>query len=71
MREALAVLRKAERPVIVAGGGVRSPTSRELLVAFAERAGIPVFNQLTSFGAMPADHPLNGFSAWNLAALQR
>jgi acetolactate synthase-1/2/3 large subunit len=70
VREALAVLRKAERPVIVAGGGAASPASRDLLVAFAERAGIPVFNQLTSFGAMPADHPLNGFSAWNLAALQ-
>jgi acetolactate synthase-1/2/3 large subunit len=70
VREAIAVLRAAERPVIIAGGGVRSPTSRELLVAFAERAGIPVFNQLTSFGAMPADHPLNGFSAWNLPALQ-
>jgi acetolactate synthase-1/2/3 large subunit len=70
VRQALAVLRKAERPVIVAGGGAGSSASRELLVAFAERAGIPVFNQLTSFGAMPADHPLNGFSAWNLAALQ-
>ncbi|MGH7857736.1 MAG: thiamine pyrophosphate-dependent enzyme, partial [Candidatus Binatia bacterium] len=41
-----------------------------LLVAFAERSGIPVFNQLTSFGAMPADHPLNGFAAGNLAVLQ-
>lgn len=68
--EAIAILRKAERPVIIAGGGVRSPVSRELLVAFAERSGIPVFNQLTNFGAMPADHPLNGFSAWNLASLQ-
>jgi acetolactate synthase-1/2/3 large subunit len=70
VREAVAVLRKAERPVIVAGGGAGTPASRELLVAFAERSGIPVFNQLTGFGAMPADHPLNGFSAWNLAALQ-
>jgi thiamine pyrophosphate-dependent acetolactate synthase large subunit-like protein len=70
VREVLAILRKAERPVIIAGGGVRSAASRELLVAFAERSGIPVFNQMTSFGAMPADHPLNGFAAGNLAVLQ-
>jgi acetolactate synthase-1/2/3 large subunit len=70
VRAALTLLRDAERPVIIAGGGVRSARARELLVAFAERSGIPVFNQVTSLGAMPADHPLNGFSAWNLAVVQ-
>ncbi len=70
LREALALLRKAERPVIVAGGGVRGTAASELLVAFAEKTGVPVFNQVTQFGAMPANHPLNGFSAWNLAVLQ-
>jgi acetolactate synthase-1/2/3 large subunit len=70
VREALELLRKAERPVIVAGGGVRGRTASELLVAFAERSGIPVFNQITSFGAIPAGHPLNGFAAGNLAVLQ-
>jgi thiamine pyrophosphate-dependent acetolactate synthase large subunit-like protein len=70
VREALVLLRKAERPVIIAGGGVRGGAASELLVAFAERTGIPVFNQQTSFGAMPADHPLNGFAAGNLAVLQ-
>src|SRR5260370_1685631 len=70
VREALAILRKAERPVIVAGGGVRGGAASKLLVAFAERTGIPMFNQQTTFGAMPADHPLNGFAAGALAALQ-
>jgi acetolactate synthase I/II/III large subunit len=70
VREALAILRKAERPVIIAGGGVRGGAASKLLVEFAERTGIPVFNQQTNFGAMPADHPLNGFSAGALAVLQ-
>jgi acetolactate synthase I/II/III large subunit len=67
--EALTLLRAADRPAIVAGGGVRGARASELLVAFAERSGIPVFNQLTGFGAMPADHPLNGFAAGNLGVL--
>src|SRR5262249_55936873 len=62
--------RKAERPVIIAGRGVCTASARRLLIAFAERSGIPVFNQSTSFGAVPADHPLNGFAAGNLAVLQ-
>jgi len=70
VREALALLRAADRPAIIAGGGVRGALASELLVAFAERSGIPVFNQITGFGAMPADHPLNGFAAGNLGALQ-
>jgi acetolactate synthase-1/2/3 large subunit len=70
VRDALSLLRRAERPVVIAGGGVRGSGASELLVAFAERTGIPVFNQQTSFGAMPADHPLNGFAAGNLAVLR-
>jgi acetolactate synthase-1/2/3 large subunit len=70
VREALALLRAAERPAIIVGGGVRGPRSSELLVAFAEQSGIPVFNQITGFGAMPADHPLNGCAAGNLGVLQ-
>jgi acetolactate synthase I/II/III large subunit len=70
VREALALLGAAERPAIIAGGGVRGARASELLVAFAERSGIPVFNQITGFGAMPADHPLNGFAAGNLGVLQ-
>lgn len=67
--EAAAVLREAERPVIIAGGGAHRPGVSEALVAFAERSGIPVFNQRTRFGAMPADHPLNGYVATNLGVL--
>lgn len=67
--EAAAILRDAERPVIIAGGGAHRPGVSEPLVAFAERSGIPVFTQRTRFGVMPADHPLNGYVATNLGAL--
>ena len=52
---------RAERPVIVAGGGLRGKVPSAALVAFAElsrRAGVPPGMIV---GAMPADHPLNGW----------
>jgi acetolactate synthase-1/2/3 large subunit len=53
--EALAA---AERPVIVAGGGVAwSDASREL-VRFAERFSIPVATSLNGRGVIPDIHPL-------------
>jgi acetolactate synthase-1/2/3 large subunit len=66
---ALELLRTAERPVVLAGGGVvRSGASAELR-AFAERTGIPVLTNNKSRGVLPTDHPLwgRGFSA--LAAI--
>src|SRR5262249_37373312 len=42
VHEALAVLRAAERPVIVAGGGVISSGAGAALVALAEHLSIPV-----------------------------
>jgi acetolactate synthase-1/2/3 large subunit len=66
---ALALLRAAERPVIVAGGGVRGEVPCVPLVEFAELTGIPVFHPGMIVGAMPPDHPLNGFAARNLGAL--
>lgn len=68
--EAITVLREAQRPVIIAGSGTRGPGTGDLLVRFAEHTGIPVFNHATRFGAMPADHSLNGYGAANLGALR-
>jgi acetolactate synthase-1/2/3 large subunit len=67
--EALALLRSAQRPAIIAGGGVRGPAPCAPLVEFAERTGIPVFHPGMIVGAMPPDHALNGYSARNLATL--
>ena len=67
---ALDLLRSAQRPVIVAGAGLRGPVPSDSLVEFAEQAGIPVFQPGLVGGAMPADQPLNGFvAARNLATL--
>jgi len=58
VRDALAVLAKAQRPVIVAGGGVvRSGAQREL-VALAEKLQIPVVTSLNAKAAILDSHPL-------------
>lgn len=49
----------AERPVIYAGGGVLKSGASEMLVEFAEKAGIPVANSLMGLGSIPRDNPLS------------
>ncbi|MYZ48182.1 glyoxylate carboligase [Propylenella binzhouense] len=53
------MLAEAERPVIVAGGGVVLAEASELLVEFAELTGTPVVPTLMGWGTIPDDHPLN------------
>ncbi|HEX7037765.1 MAG TPA: thiamine pyrophosphate-binding protein [Pseudomonadales bacterium] len=53
----LSLLRDAERPVIVAGGGaILSPTAAAI-ARFAERSGIPVTTTSRAHGLLPHDHP--------------
>lgn len=59
IERALDMLGAAERPLIVAGGGVIGANATELLVAFAELTGVPVVPTLMGWGAIPDDHPLN------------
>jgi acetolactate synthase-1/2/3 large subunit len=56
---ALAVLQQAERPVIVAGGGVRASGAGAELVALAEALQIPVATSLNGKDAIPGTHPLS------------
>src|SRR6186713_948867 len=56
--KAIAMLQQAERPLIVAGGGIINANASELLVEFAELTGIPVIPTLMAWGAIPDDHPL-------------
>ncbi len=58
IEKALALLDEAERPLIVAGGGIINADASTLLVEFAEIAGIPVIPTLMGWGAIPDDHPL-------------
>jgi len=59
VREALAVLAKAQRPMIVAGGGVVSSGAQAELVEFAEKLQIPVATSLNAKAAMLDRNPLN------------
>ncbi len=56
--DAVALLNGAERPIIVAGGGVTASDAGKSLVAFAEKADIPVATSLNAKETFPADHPL-------------
>ena len=56
--KALQMLAGAQRPLIVAGGGVINADACDLLVQFAEITGIPVIPTLMGWGSIPDDHPL-------------
>jgi acetolactate synthase-1/2/3 large subunit len=55
---ALKVLQSADRPVIVAGGGVRASVAAAELVALAEALQIPVATSLNGKDSIPGNHPL-------------
>jgi len=77
LRDAIAVLKAAKKPVIIAGGGVLYSEATETLRAFAEKHGVPVMETQAGKSTLPHDHPLNmgsvgvtGSSASNLLAEQ-
>jgi len=58
IREAIALIKAAKKPIILAGHGiVESGAEREVL-AFAESQGIPIATTLLGLGCIPAAHPL-------------
>jgi len=58
IEKALAMLNDADRPVIIAGGGIINADASELLVQFAEVTGVPVIPTLMGWGTIPDDHRL-------------
>lgn len=56
---ALRLLQNAERPVIVAGGGVRASGAQRDVVALAEALQIPVATSLNGKDSIPGNHPLS------------
>ena len=58
VEKAMAMLNEAERPLIVAGGGIINADASDLLVEFAEMTGVPVIPTLMGWGVIPDDHPL-------------
>jgi tartronate-semialdehyde synthase len=59
VEKALDMLAAAERPLIVAGGGIVNADAADLLVEFAELTGVPVVPTLMGWGTIPDDHALN------------
>ena len=53
------VLAAAERPLIIAGGGVHYSFAEAELAAFAEKHNIPVVETVAGRTCLPANHPLN------------
>src|ERR1700748_543364 len=56
---ALALWQKAERPIFVAGGGLRASGAARELVALAEALQIPVATSLNGKDSIPGSHPLS------------
>ena len=59
VEEAAKLLDAAERPMILAGGGVVRAGAQEALLALAERLGAAVASTFGGRGAFPWEHPLS------------
>ena len=57
LARAVALISRAERPLLLAGGGVTYSGANEALGAFVEATGIPVGESQAGKGALPFDHP--------------
>jgi len=58
INKAIGLLQAAQRPLLVAGGGIINADAADLLVEFAELTGVPVVPTLMGWGTIPDDHPL-------------
>ncbi len=56
--KAIDMLMAADKPLIVAGGGIFNADAADLLVEFAELTGVPVIPTLMGWGCIPDDHRL-------------
>ena len=63
VREAAELVAKAERPVMLVGGGVILSDASTELVKLAEFLGVPVVTTMMGKGAIPEDHELCAFYA--------
>jgi 3D-(3,5/4)-trihydroxycyclohexane-1,2-dione acylhydrolase (decyclizing) len=62
LRDALALLKSAKRPVVIAGGGVKYSGAEAALAEFAERHGVPVAETQAGKGSLPWNHTRNAGS---------
>jgi len=59
LEQVLALIAKAERPVLYVGGGIITGNASPELFAFVEATQIPVTTTLMGCGAFPEQHPLS------------
>ncbi|MCK1818406.1 3D-(3,5/4)-trihydroxycyclohexane-1,2-dione acylhydrolase (decyclizing) [Streptomyces sp. XM83C] len=57
LTEAVRAVREAERPLLIAGGGVHHSEAEDALRAFADVTGIPVASTQAGKGSLRHDHP--------------
>ncbi|MEM1520059.1 MAG: biosynthetic-type acetolactate synthase large subunit [Candidatus Korarchaeum sp.] len=58
VREACRLILRAERPVMLVGGGVRISGAQEEVLALAELLKVPIVTTLMGKSSVPSDHPL-------------
>ncbi len=63
VKEAIAVLAKAERPLILGGSGVWWSDAATAFQALVEATGVPFYTTPLSRGTVPEDHPLSFLNA--------
>jgi acetolactate synthase I/II/III large subunit len=68
LEAAVRAIQPAQRPIIVAGGGVRISGASGELVALAEKRNIPVATSVDGKGCIPETHPLCVGVAGNYSA---
>ena len=73
LQRAAELIRNAQRPLIVAGGGVIYSEATEVLRRLVNKTGIPVGETQAGKGALPFDHPgaLGGIGATGTLAANR
>jgi len=67
IKEAIALLARAERPLVIAGSGVWWSDGAAALQAFVEASGIPFYTKPISRGLIPEDHALSFLNARSTA----
>ncbi|HTT78909.1 MAG TPA: thiamine pyrophosphate-binding protein, partial [Stellaceae bacterium] len=70
IEQALALLERAERPLVIVGKGMAWAHAEEEVRAFVERTQVPFLRSPMGKGVMPDDHPLAVSAARTLALQQ-
>jgi len=58
LKRAMKMLKKAEKPLFLAGGGVNIAGANEYFTKVVDKTKIPVVTTIMGRGAVPTDHPL-------------